>query len=394
MWRDELRQPLRQRGALEKLWAMRPSALTVASLAMLLLLSLVAVWLVRTPYPYAGEPIVVVKIPPVEELTTATIDKAPEAETKADKPAEPEEPADSGDRQKLEILEAQPQETVETDAAIIVSPRRSLKPAPFAEVSETGPYGALPRIGQGNRKPQTVYARPVSMGILHSDVPKVAILLGGMGLNRDLTQKATRELPGEVTFAFAPYGDDLQAQVNRARAQGHEILLQLPLEPFGYPAANPGPKTLMANAEGNANLDALAWHMSRFAGYVGITNYMGGRFLGEIQALRPVLAEIKKRGLVFLDDGTAPRSKVAEIGRIVGAPVKNAAKVIDADPDAQSIDRALAELEAEARETGFAIGTGTGLEVTIEAVDQWSRSLAEKGILLVPVSAAYRGRAS
>jgi polysaccharide deacetylase 2 family uncharacterized protein YibQ len=394
MRRDELRQPLRRRGAFEKLWAKRPSALIAASLATLMILSLVALWLVRTPYPYAGEPIVTLRIPPVEELKTASIDKAPEVESKAGKPPEPEEPADSGDRQKVEILEAEPQETVETDAAIIVSPRRSLKPAPFAEVSEAGPYGALPRIGQGNRKPQTVYARPVSMGILHSDVPKVAILLGGMGLNRDLTQKATRELPGEVTFAFAPYGDDLQAQVNRARAQGHEILLQLPLEPLGYPAANPGPKTLMAGADDNANLDALAWHMGRFAGFIGITNYMGGRFLGEIQALRPVLAEMKKRGLVFLDDGTAPRSMAAESGRILGVPVKSAAKVIDADPDARSIDQALAELEAEARETGFAIGTGTGLEVTIEAVDQWSHSLAEKGILLVPVSAAFRGSAS
>lgn len=388
MRRDELRQPLRRRGAFEKLWAMRPSALTAASLAMVLFLALMASWLARTPYPYAGEPIVSVRIPPVEDLKTAAIDKAPEA------PAAAEEPADRGETQKVEILEAEPQETVETDAAIIVSPRRSLKPAPFAEVSEAGPYGELPRIGQGNRKPQMVYARPVSMGVLHSDVPKVAILLGGMGLNRDLTQKATRALPGEVTFAFAPYGDDLQGQVNRARAQGHEILLQLPLEPFGYPAANPGPKTLMASAEGNGNLDALAWHMARFAGYVGITNYMGGRFLGDIQALRPVLAEMKKRGLVFLDDGTAPRSMAGEIGKIVGVPVKSATKVIDADPDAQAIGQALSDLETEARETGLAIGTGTGLEVTIDAVEEWSRSLAEKGILLIPVSAAYRGRAS
>jgi uncharacterized protein len=388
MRRDELRQPLRKRGAFEKLWAKRPSALLAASLATALFLSLVAAFLTLTPYPYAGEPIVTVRIPPVEELKTASIDKAPEA------PAEAEEPADSGEAQKVEILEAEPQETVETETAIIVSPRRSLKPAPLAEVSEAGPYGALPRIGERNRKPQTVYARPVAMGVLHSDMPKVAILLGGMGLNRELTQKATRELPGEVTFAFAPYGDDLQAQVNKARAQGHEILLQLPLEPFGYPATNPGPKTLMAGADGNANLDALVWHMGRFAGYVGITNYMGGRFLGEMQALRPVLAELKKRGLVFLDDGTAPRSMAAEVGKVVGVPVKNARKVIDADPSAEAIDQALAELEAEARESGFAIGTGTGLEVTIEAIDQWSRSLAEKGILLVPVSAAYRGRAS
>lgn len=394
MRRDELRQPLKRRGAFEKLWAGRPSALTLAASAAALLLTLLAFWLVHTPYPFAGEPVVTLRIPPVvEEIKTGSIDKAPEAEP--DKAGEAEEPAeDAGERRKVEILEATPQETVETEAAIIVSPRRSLKPAPFAEVSETGPYGALPRIGQGNRKPQTVYARPVSTGILYSDMPKVAILLGGMGLNQELTQKAMRDLPGEVTFAFAPYGEDLQAQVNKARAQGHEILLQLPLEPVGYPATNPGPKTLMASAQGNSNLDALAWHMGRFAGYIGITNYMGGRFLSDAQALRPVLAEMKKRGLVFLDDGTANRSMAEETGRIVGLPVKTAAKAIDADPSADAIEQALSELEAEAKEKGFAIGTGTGLEVTIDAVDEWSRSLAERGILLVPVSAAYRGRAS
>jgi uncharacterized protein len=383
MRRDELRQPLRKRGALEKLWAKRPSALLAASLAAALLLGLSTLWLIRTPYPYAGEPVVMVKIPPVEVLQTASTDPAPEA---GEKP-------DDGERQKVQILESVPQETVETEAAIIVSPRRTLKPAPLAEVSEAGPYGVLPRIGSGNRKPQNVYARPVSAGIIHSDMPKVAILLGGMGLNAELTKKATSTLPGEVTFAFAPYGEDLQAQVNRARAQGHEIMLQLPLEPFGYPATNPGPKTLMASADAKTNLDALAWHMGRFAGYTGIINYMGAKFLGDVEALRPVLAEMKKRGLVFLDDGAANRSMSAQIGELLGLPVKSGAKVIDADPAQQSIEQALDELEAEAKANGFAIGTGTGLDVTIDAVDEWSRSLAEKGILLVPVSAAYRGRA-
>jgi polysaccharide deacetylase 2 family uncharacterized protein YibQ len=387
MRRDELRQPLRRRGAFEKLWAQRPPALLAASLAAALLLALSTLWLIRTPYPYAGEPVVMVKIPPVEVLQTASTDPAPEVA------AEPAEKPDEGERQKVQILEATPQETVETDAAIIVSPRRTLKPAPLAEVSESGPYGVLPHIGSGNRKPQNVYARPVLAGIIHSDMPKVAILLGGMGLNAELTKKAISTLPGEVTFAFAPYGEDLQAQVNRARAQGHEIMLQLPLEPFGYPAANPGPKTLMSSADAKTNLDALAWHMGRFAGYTGITNYMGAKFLGDMEALRPIFVEMKKRGLIFLDDGAANRSMSVQTGEVIGLPVKTGAKMIDADPAQQSIEQALAELESEAKANGFAIGTGTGLDVTIDAVDEWSRSLAEKGILLVPVSAAYRGRA-
>ncbi len=391
MLANELRQPLRRRGAFEKLWAKRPSALLAATLAVALFLVLTALWLIRTPYPYAGEPIVMVRIPPLEVMTAST-DKAPEIAPKEEE-TEPVEKEDDGERQKFEIIESTPQDTVETEAAIIVSPRRSLKPAPLAEVSEAGPYGTMPRIGAGNKKPQNVYARSVPAGIIHSDMPKVAILLGGMGLNAELTKKAIGQLPGEVTFAFAPYGEDLQAQVNRARAQGHEIMLQLPLEPFGYPASNPGPKTLMASGDANANLDALAWHMGRFAGYTGIINYMGAKFLSDAEALRPVLAELRKRGLVFLDDGTAGRSMAAQVGKIVGLPVRNGAKVIDADPDQQSIEQALSELEQEARASGVAIGTGTGLDATIDAVDQWSRSLAEKGILLVPVSAAYQGRA-
>ncbi|QIG47870.1 divergent polysaccharide deacetylase family protein [Nordella sp. HKS 07] len=389
MRRNEFRQPLRRRGAWEKLWAKRPSSLWVASVSAIVLLTAGTVWLSRVPYPYAGEPVIVVKIPPVAELNTASTDPAPRPEAEA-----PETPSEDEDSRKVEILEAPPQETVETEAAIIISPRRSLKPAPFAEVSETGPYGALPRIGAGNKKPHNIYARPVSASILYSNMPKVAIALGGMGLNTELTQKAIKSLPGEVTFAFAPYGENLQVQVNKARADGHEVMLQLPLEPFGFPAANPGPKTLMAHADAGANLDALAWHMGRFAGYTGITNYMGARFLTDAQALRPVLAEMKKRGVVFLDDGQAARSMAAQVGQVVGLPVRNGVKVIDLDATEEGIEKALEELETEARDKGVAIGTGTGLDVTIDTLDQWSRSLSEKGILLVPVSAAYRGRAS
>ena len=41
---------------------------------------------------------------------------------------------------------------------------------------------------------------------------------------------------------------DLQEQVNKARAGGHEILLQVPMEPVGYPGTNPGPRTLLSDA--------------------------------------------------------------------------------------------------------------------------------------------------
>lgn len=388
MPKDELRQPLRKRSAIERLWARRPSLLAAATVAVVLGFMGTGVWLVRKPYPLAGEPVVTVAIPPLEDVKTAST-TAPE-----DQPADTEAIAanDTGsEAPPVEEIVADPEPQ---EANIIVAPRQSLKPAPIAAVAEASPLGDLPRIGPGGKKPSELYARFTPMGVLASDRPKIAIVLGGMGLNTKLTQKAIRELPGDVTFAFAPYGDDLQSQVNRARAQGHEILLQIPLEPVGYPANNPGPKTLLADNEAAANAEALLWHMSRFAGYTGIVNYMGGRFLASPAGLQPVLAEMKKRGLLFLEDGSLPLSSTEAVAKIVGLPARRARTVIDASPDRAAIDAALKQLEAEAAANGFAIGTGAGLEVTIEAVADWAKELDSKGIILVPVSAAYKGRAS
>lgn len=385
MRRDELRQPLRKRSLGERLWARRPTALQLASVSFAVMLSGVAVWLIRTPQPFGGEPVVRLKIPPVSEVMTASVDKPEEAEAPAEKPAETTEP-------DIEIL-PDDRQAVQTDSAIIITPpRRALAPAPIAAVSEEGPYGPLPRIGSGNKKPSDVYARRVPAGIAGSETPKIAIVLGGMGLNEELTRKAIKALPGDITFAFAPYGENLQPLVNKARAAGHEIMLQLPMEPVGYPGSNPGPKTLLTGVDKNANLDALSWHMGRFSGYTGIMNYMGGRFLSEPAAARPVLAEMKQRGLIYLDDNPSGRSKAAEIGREVGLKVRETTVTIDADANAAAIAGALDRLEEQARRNGYAVGSGAGLGVTIDTVESWAKELDERGIVLVPVSAIFKGR--
>jgi uncharacterized protein len=384
MSRDELRQPLRKRSPGERLWEKRPSSLLATSILAACGFIALAVWAIQIPHPFAGEPIITAAIPPLEELSTAST-TTPEEEVA-------EESSGEDEGAGIQIEAPVEQDSYQTEASIILSPRRPLKPAPVAGLVEKASVGQLPRIGSGNKKPSDVYARNTPMGVIHSNRPKIAILLGGMGLNPKLTQRAIRELPGDVTFAFAPYGDDLQTQVNKARADGHEVLLQLPMEPVGYPANNPGPKTLLADAEKAANLESLHWHMSRFAGYTGITNYMGGRLLSTPSALKPVMAEISKRGLVYLEDASTALTVSEAIAKETRLSERRAQVVIDADPTPQSIAAALELLEGEARANGFAIGTGSGLEVTVDSVKAWAEQLQKKGILLVPVSAMYKGR--
>ena len=100
-----------------------------------------------------------------------------------------------------------------------------------------------------------------------------------------------------MTLAFTPYGADPPSSSSARAAQGHEVLLQIPMEPFDYPDNDPGPQTLLTSANAEQNLDRLHWHLSRFQGYAGIANFMGARFVATDAAMQPVIREAAKRGL-------------------------------------------------------------------------------------------------
>ena len=69
-----------------------------------------------------------------------------------------------------------------------------------------------------------------------------------------------------------PYSYDVDHLAGRARREGHEVLLQAPMEPFGYPDNDPGPQTLLTSLTPEQNIERLYWLMSRFHGYVGIAS--------------------------------------------------------------------------------------------------------------------------
>jgi uncharacterized protein len=414
---DELRQPLKRRSLLTRLWAKRPSLIVLTYALTGAAIVAAGAWAVKTPNPLAGEPVVVVAIPPAAEITTGSTSSAGENITEVSQKdgqsvdtgeelredeqqqfaaAEAEPPDRAGsqtEKRPMAVVEEPVQQDVyRQEAGIVISPRRALTPAPAKNLVEDTTVGPLPKVGNGNRKPSSVYARPVSMNVVHSDSPKIAIIIGGLGLNTKLTQRAIAELPADISLAFAPYGENLQDQVNKARKEGHEVLLQVPLEPVGFPASNPGPRTLLADAGTGENLESLHWHMSRFTGYVGLVNYMGGRFLSNSESMTPFMKELRKRGLVFVEDGSLPLTATQTVAKATQADARKALTVIDSDPAPKSIEAALTLLEQEAQTNGIAIGTGSGLEVTIETLGDWAKQAAERGIILVPVTAAFKGR--
>ena len=248
---------------------------------------------------------------------------------------------------------------------------------------ENTAQGPLPRIADDGRKPMTVYAAPAPVTTKF----KIAIMVGGLGQSVMATRAALNALPAGVTLGFAPYAEDVGQWVAQARTQGHEVLLEIPMEPYDFPDSDPGPNTLRVGQDDEANLQRLTWALSRFTGYAGVTNLLGQRFLSDSGALSPVLTYLNRRGLYFFDNGAASQSMVPMVAGQVGIAAAQSGAALDTMPTAPEIDRRLAELETQARANGSAVGSAFVYPVSIARIAVWARGLESRGFVLVPVSA-------
>jgi polysaccharide deacetylase 2 family uncharacterized protein YibQ len=257
------------------------------------------------------------------------------------------------------------------------------------------PQGAIPHIAPDGTRASVAYARPRKLPADRSTAPRIAVIVGGLGISASATADALDKLPAPITLAFTPYGADLESLTQRARAENHELLLQVPMEPFDYPSNDPGPRTLLTSLSPGQNLDRLHWLMARFQGYVGLINYMGTKFTASTQSLTPVLIDAAKRGLIYVDDGSSARSVASEVAGGHNVSFAKTNIVLDAEPTPQAIDQALARLEMGARDRGVAIGFANAQPAAIARITDWAKQVESRGFVLVPISmAAVKAKSS
>jgi polysaccharide deacetylase 2 family uncharacterized protein YibQ/xanthosine utilization system XapX-like protein len=389
---DDLNAPLGQdkRKRLLKLPVPAPQLLAGA----LGLLGIVVVaWAALVNDPLGGEPVAVVaaKLPPATQAARddrarkqhASHDglagTAPDASATAAKIVAPPPP---GSR-TVTIIDgssgASQQVTIPGNAA-------GSTPSPLLDpkLIEATRHGAIPKIGPDGTRPSTRYARTRQLPSNKKGSPLIAIVIGGLGTSASGTADAFTKLPATVTFALAPYGADLEKLAERARAEEHEVLLQVPMEPFDYRDNDPGPQTLLTSLTPEQNIDRLHWLMSRFQGYVGVMSYRGERFTASEQGLAPVLRDAARRGLIYVDDGSSSRSVASQLSGSHNLPFAKTDVVLDTVPT--EIDRALARLEIKARDIGFAVGFATAQPATIARIADWAKKVEARGIFLVPIT--------
>jgi polysaccharide deacetylase 2 family uncharacterized protein YibQ len=380
---DDLSTPLGQKSTRKRRMRLPFTVTQVFAVLLGLFLLAFAGFAIFNDNPLGGEPGVRVALKPA-----APVEKTAPAEAKA--PVVVAKQPDTSSQKTITIIDGSSgarrdvivgNDNAEADAPPVLA---GIDP----NLLEKSRYGMVP-IAAGGLKPFTAYAAGSDADRARAaKMPVIAIVIGGLGVGAAKTTEAIMKLPSAVTLGFTPYGSDPGKLVERARAQRHEVLLQIPMEPFDYPDNDPGPQTLLATVSAEQNLDRLLWHMSRFQGFVGIANFMGARFVATDTAMQPVIRDAAKRGLGYFDDGSTPRSVAGVAAEAQAMPFARADLTIDTVPTSAEIDRALAKLESLAKERGTAVGVASALPISIERIAAWAKVLESRGVLLVPLTTA------
>lgn len=355
-------------GALRR--GQNPLALAYLALFALLLAAAAAITFLGDPH--AGDPVVTMELAQRAPAARRTATAGPVPQSSAAASAENNGAAQETAAAPLSVPQHVSQQ-IYAGGALVADPA----------LIENTPLGPLPRIADDGTTPMRAY----SPGAISDGRPRIAIVISGLGISARQTEAALKGLPAGVTVAFAPYAADTQRWVTLARKQGHEVLLEVPMEPYDFPDSDPGPHTLRSGVGEDANTERLAWALTRVTGYAGVTNLLGGRFLTDASSLEPMLTYLARRGLMFFDNGAATHSAAPDVAARVGVAFAQSDSSIDKIQTAMEIDRRLSALEADARAHGSAAGAGQLYPVTIDRVSRWAQGLSGRGFVLAPASA-------
>ena len=273
-------------------------------------------------------------------------------------------------------------------SAASITPIRQAVPDPDPALLRASPFGKIPTVSKDGRRALHFYRNAYEGA---NGRPQVALIVGGLGLDKPLTERAIDDLPAEVSLGFAPYAKDLEFWTSKARAAGHEVLIELPMESYGGDPAALGTAGLLSSRTPEENLQRLDWLLSRFGGYFAATNYLGGKFSADSNALTPVLSRLREAGVGYIDDTGAAGALASRTGTIISS----VSTIIPPAPDdsaRRNIRRELKSLATLARKDGTALGKTYAYAVTIDEIVDWAEQLEDEGLSLAPASVTLPSR--
>lgn len=220
---------------------------------------------------------------------------------------------------------------------------------------------------------------------------RVAIIIDDLGLD-EARARQMAELPAVMTMSYLSYAKNLGEQTHYASERGHEIFAHVPMQPGGD--ADPGPNALMTWHTRTEIAAILKRDLAQFTNLQGVNNHMGSKFTRNEMSMSWFMAEVKGRGLLYVDSLTSGSSRGYLVAKAHGMPELKRDVFIDHDlkGDRAGIDRQLETLEKLALSQGDVIAIGHPYKETVAALAEWLPGAKERGVEFVTVARLEMGQ--
>jgi polysaccharide deacetylase 2 family uncharacterized protein YibQ len=119
---------------------------------------------------------------------------------------------------------------------------------------------------------------------------------------------------------------------------------------------------------------------------------MGSRFTRDRARMDVVMADLKARGLLWLDSKTTTESAGSAAALAAGVPAVERDVFLDNTQTAAAVRSELDHAVATAKARGSAVAIGHPHDVTLAALAEVLSTLEERGVSLAPISEVQRRR--
>ena len=238
--------------------------------------------------------------------------------------------------------------TIKTTTGLKQKLKQSIKYEVFEEIDQTLIEKKFPKPEKGH-------------------IPKIVIVIDDIGYDKAIALELSRLEPN-LTFSilpFAPFGKTIARQLH---ANGSQIMLHLPMEPFEYPSVNPGPGAILSSMAPDALINQLERNINNIDYVAGVNNHMGSKITTNAAQMNQIFTVLKKKNLFFIDSRTTSESKCEASARLFRLKFAQRDIFLDNYQNSDYITRQLKKLKKIAEKHGFAIGIGHPYKATLNTL--------------------------
>lgn len=219
---------------------------------------------------------------------------------------------------------------------------------------------------------------------------KLAIVIDDFGYRKN-TEEQILQMPLEIAVSVLPNSPLRKEMMAKAKQQGREILIHIPMAPFSKQPLEKG--TLFPTMGEDEIARIIEQAIANVPDAKGMNNHMGSAMTADLAAMKRVMQVVQKHDLYFLDSMTTSRSQVSKAAEGTGVKILKRRIFLDDDKSEAAVTQQFNNAVKAARREGFAIAIGHPHPSTVKVLKQMLPQLPDD-IELVTVSSLLNAQSS